>query len=145
MKKIISVLFITILVNSIYAEGATIFGLRFGMTGSEVRKFNVDKNVETPMEEALKGYARDIEVDCYYDRNDKLNQITISTRFGKEVGMLQAYWMAYFMQDLKCNHVENVYYNDEIVACIEHDEDGAILVKIGNKKEFTEIINSLNK
>ena len=145
MKKIILFLIAAFMVTSVYAEGAKMFGLTFGMSKADVRKFDVDKNVETPMENALKGYARDIEVECFFDRNDKLNEIEIATRFGKEVGMLQAYWMAYFMENLNCNHVENVYYNDDIVATIIHEEDGAIKIRIGNKKEFTDIINSLNK
>ena len=98
MKKIITLLFTTFLCLSMYAENVTIFGITFGMTKQEIKKLDLDKRVETPMEKALDSYTRDIEVEVYYDKNDKVNLISIYSRWGDYADMFQAYWMAVFLQ-----------------------------------------------
>lgn len=150
MKKNISILFILFISNFCFAENITIFGITFGMTKQEIKKFNLDKSVETPMEKALDHYAKDIEVEVLYDKNDKVNCIQIYSRWGEYANMFQAYWMAFFMENLHCKHIENVYYNDDIVACIYHkyDEDGdyeGVYVEIGELKEFVDIMEKCVK
>ena len=115
------------------------------MTKQEIKKFNLDKSVETPMEKILGHYAADIEVDVLYDNSERVNCIRISSRFGEYSEMFQAYWMAFFMSKLNCKHIENVYYNDELVACIYHkyDDDGeydGTYVDIGELQDFYQIM-----
>ena len=145
MKKIIIGVFVLLLSTFCFAENISIFGITFGMTKQEIKKFDLDKRVETPMETALDHYARDIEVEVLYDKNDKVNCIRIYSRFGEYAEMFQAYWMAFFMEKLNCKHIENVYYNENIVACIYHtyDKDGdyeGTYIDIGELKEFSEIM-----
>ena len=149
MKKII-IGFICLFISSFcFAENVSFFGITFGMSKQEVKKMDLDKSVETPMEKALAHYARDIEVNVFYDRNDKVNCIEISSRWG-DAQLFQAYWMAYFMEKLNCKHIENVYYNNEIVACIYHtyNKDGeyeGTFIDIGELKEFSNIMDNCIK
>ena len=150
MKKLIIGCILLLVSSFCFAENVTIFGITFGMSKQEIKKFNLDKSVETPMEKALDHYAKDIEVEVLYDKNDKVNCIQINSRWGEYANMFQAYWMAFFMESLHCKHIENVYYNDEIVACIYHkyDKDGdyeGVFVEIGELKEFTQIMEKCVK
>lgn len=150
MKKIIIGCILLFISSFCFAENVKIFGITFGMTKQEIKKFDLDKSVETPMEKALDHYTRDIEVEVSYDKNDKVNCIRIYSRWGDYADLFQAYWMAYFMENLHCKHIENVYYNDEIVATIHHkvDEDGVYegtYIDIGEIKEFKEIIDKCIK
>lgn len=146
MKKLIIGCILLLVSSFCFGENIKIFGITFGMSKQEIKKFNLDKSVETPMEIALDHYAKDIEVEVLYDKNDKVNCIQIYSRWGEYANMFQAYWMAFFCNTLNCKHIENVYYNDEIVACIYHkyDDDGdyeGVYIEIGELKEFTEIMS----
>ncbi len=150
MKKLFTLFFISLINFCMYAERPTIFGLTFGMTKPEVKALDLDKAVETPLEAAFDAYTRDVEVEVGYDKYNRLDLIYIESRWGDFSELFQAMWMQYFIEKLNCKHIENVYYNDEIVAVIYHrlDENGkfeGISIEIGEVTRFNDIMDKAIK
>lgn len=147
MKKIVIGWILLFVSSFCFAEHLTLFGITFGTSKKDMKKFDLDKLVETPMEKAFEAFTNDIEVDLHYDKNDKLNCITINSG-GNDSYLFKAYFVAYFMDKLNCKYIDNVFYNTELVAVIRdiYDEDDGefdgTYIYIG---EVGDIYNTMDK
>ena len=150
MKKIIIGCVLLLVSSFCFAEHLTLFGITFGTSKQDMKKFNIDKQVETPMEKAFDAFTNDIEVEVTYDRNDKLNRITISSG-GKDAYLFEAYWVAYFLENLNCKRVDNIFYNDKLVAVIQDKYDAddgefdGTYIYIGEMADFKNIMDKCIK
>ena len=144
MKKLFLILVVLFTTTFVFAEDVSIFGLTFGMKKSDIKSKNLQDKIESAMDKDFELYT-DIEFELFYDKADCLRTIKIASDASSKDYLLLAKWIAYFKKNLKCDNIDNMYYNDDIVATIETKSPknpyNSFYILIESRKEMDKLID----